>query len=99
MLVPLRGLDRASRGALHWMTIRLCALVLLWSFPWVIGKVSFEHVLVLLPPVFMISALAAMFAAALRRERIGAKNLNTWDEAVAFSGLAILVHTLHRFAY
>jgi hypothetical protein len=81
------------------MMIRLCALVLLWSFPWVAGKLSFEQVLVILSPVFMISALAAMFGAALRRERIGAENLNTWDEAVAFSGLAILVHSLHRIAY
>jgi hypothetical protein len=99
MLVSMRKLDRASRGALHWMAIRLCTLVLLWSFPWVIGKMSLEQVLMILSPVFMIGALVAMFVAALRRERIGVENVNTWDEAVAFSGFAVLVHTLHRVAY
>jgi hypothetical protein len=99
MLASARRLNHASRLALRWMTIRLFALLLIWFVPWLAGKTTLEDVLILLSPVFTLAAFVAMFVASAQREQIGAPSLNTWDEAVVFIGLAVLVHAVHRLAY
>jgi hypothetical protein len=48
--------------------------------------------------VFALAAFIVLFVASAQREKIGAPSLNTWDEAVVFSGLAMLVHAVHRLA-
>ncbi|HEY0183953.1 MAG TPA: hypothetical protein VGC09_14190 [Rhodopila sp.] len=99
MLISISKLDRASRRALRWMMVRLCTLLTIWSFPWVVGKIPLAQVLVILSLTFTMTSLMAMFVATLRRERFGAASLNTWDEAAVFCGLAVLVHAVHRVAY
>jgi hypothetical protein len=56
--------------------------------PWLAGKVPLQQILAILVLVFNFAALFAALAAVILREQIGGPSLNTWDEAVAFSGLA-----------
>ena len=88
--------DPASRRALRWMLIRLCAVVLIWTLPWVLGRVPFSTVLIVLPIVLTIAAISAAVVASVRGERMCGNSLNTWDEAAAFSGISFLVHAISR---
>ena len=94
-----RQFDSASWFALRWMAVRVLSLVFAWSLPWLLGRAPFEAFLMILFPAFSFAGGLAMWVACVRRERIGAPSFNTWDEALVFSGLASLVHAVHRLVY
>ena len=57
MIVSPKRLNHRSRSVLRWMMIRVCALLLIWSFPWVLGRISFDQLSRLLSLAFTVTAL------------------------------------------
>jgi hypothetical protein len=89
-----RKFDLASQKAIRGMARRVAFLTVFWLLPWMAGQMPLGQVVACLSLVFSLGGIFAMLSALLRHEKSGGPTLNSWDEAIAFSGLAALMHAV-----
>jgi hypothetical protein len=89
-------LDKTSQRSLCWTGVRIFFLILLWVLPWLSGTVSLKQIVAALNFMFALTSVLAIGAAVVRREKCGGASFNSWDEALTFTGLSILMHAAHR---
>jgi hypothetical protein len=88
-------LDDPSRSALEGAVARVAILSACALAPRIFGAYSIANFLSVLGLAFAVGGGAAALSALVRRERIG-QSLGSWDEALAFNGLALLAMMAHR---
>jgi hypothetical protein len=88
-------LDDLSRSAVEGAVARAAILSACALAPRIFGTYSIADFLGVLGLVFAAGGGVAALAALVRREQLG-QSLGSWDEALAFNGLAVLAMILHR---
>jgi hypothetical protein len=88
-------LDDPSRSAVEGAVARVAILSACALAPRIFGAYSVADFLSVLGLAFAVGGGAAALSASVRRERLG-QSLGSWDEALAFNGLALLAMMAHR---
>ena len=86
------ALDPGDMQAVQGFLLRTGIFVLYAVLPWLLGIRPPAEVPARLLMLFSMGALFAMVVALCLGEKAGRGRLNRWDEAMAFNGLALLVH-------
>ncbi len=88
-------LDDPSRSAAEAASVRAAILSACALAPRIFGAYSIADFTNVLALVFAVGGGVAALSALVRRERLG-QSLGSWDEALAFNGLALLAMMLHQ---
>jgi hypothetical protein len=88
-------LDDPSRSAVEGAVARVAILSACALAPRIFGAYSVSDFLSVLGLAFAVGGGAAALSALVRRERL-TQSLGSWDEALAFNGLALLAMMAHR---
>ena len=89
-------LDDRSRQILRTWIFSLLCIAGFVVIPCLLGSFPPGEVCIRLSNSFVFAGFALIILALLRRERAGEGSLNSWDQSVAFNGVAVLVHLLNR---
>ena len=81
--------------ALKWLLVRCAMIAGFWSIPSVIARAPIQHVIAMASFGFFLGSIIAVFFAIRRREQINARHFNTWDEAMVFGGVCLVLRLVN----
>ena len=84
--------DGASRRAIRSLLVRASIYMAFSAGPWLLGLQTSREAGTRLVAIFALGGAFAMVLAVLRGEKAGKGPLNRWDDAMAFTGAALLTH-------
>jgi hypothetical protein len=94
----LRRLDTRSQRVLGGFGLRAGFFSAIGLLPLMAGSGQWAATGMALQTMYLYAALLAVIFAKLRREPPSGPSLTLWDEALAFSSLGLLIHTVRRLA-
>jgi hypothetical protein len=77
------------------MLARIGLIAGFWSIPSLIARAPVEHVIAMASFGFSLGLMIAIFFAIRRGDRMSDKRFNTWDEAMVFGSVCLVLHLVH----